>query len=192
MSPEKAIAVAWVLWVASWIAAARWADPAAKRAARSEEKLYRVVTVVGAFLLFVPSVYFFHCRDRLWDLGQGIDWALFAVTALGLVFTWWARLYLGRLWSSSVTKKADHRVIDTGPYAIVRHPIYTGLIVAIFASAIQKATLIGFAGAVLMTIGFWIKARLEERFLREQLGADAYESYRRRTPMLLPFGPTSR
>ena len=50
-----------------------------------------------------------------------------------------ARLYLGRLWSSSVTKKADHRVVDSGPYAIVRHPIHTGVIAAIFATAILKA-----------------------------------------------------
>ena len=109
---------------------------------------------------------------------------------VGLVFTWWARIHLGRLWSSSVTKKADHRIVDTGPYAIVRHPIYTGVLVAIYATAAMKGAPLSLVGAIVMTWGFATKARLEERFLREQLGAQAYDSYRRRVPMLLPFGPT--
>jgi protein-S-isoprenylcysteine O-methyltransferase Ste14 len=191
MTPELAIIVTWGLWVASWLAAALWSDPAAERPAVGEEGLYRIVTLAGAFLLFAGFARFGHVRHRLWDLDQQTDWTLVAVAALGFAFTWWARLYLGRLWSSSVTKKADHHMVETGPYAIVRHPIYTGIIAAVFATAVLKGTLIGVAGAILMTLGFWIKARLEERFLREQLGADAYDSYRRRVPMLMPFGPKS-
>ena len=82
-------------------------------------------------------------------------------------------------------------MVDTGPYAIVRHPIYTGLITSVFATAALKGILIGILGALLMIVGFWIKARLEERFLREQLGPDIYDAYRRRVPMLVPFGPKS-
>jgi protein-S-isoprenylcysteine O-methyltransferase Ste14 len=190
MTPELAITVIWLLWVASWLAAAIWSDPAAKRPAHGEQRLYRTATFAGAILLF-GSGYFYRSRYALWDLGWGANWALVAVAVFGLMFTWWARLYLGRLWSSSVTKKADHRVVDTGPYAIVRHPIYTGIIAAIFATAAVMGTLIGVAGALLMALGFWIKARLEERFLCAQLGSHAYDSYRRRVPMLIPFGPTS-
>jgi protein-S-isoprenylcysteine O-methyltransferase Ste14 len=191
VTPQFAIMVAWGLWVVSWIVAALWSDSAAKRPAFGEEWLYRVMTAAGAFLLFTRFGRLDALRARFWDLGEGIDWVLFAVAALGLAFAWWARLHLGRLWSSSVTKKADHRVIDTGPYAIVRHPIYTGILAAVYATTIVKASPAAIAGALLMTCGFWIKARLEERFLREQLGADAYDSYRRKAPMLLPFGPKS-
>ncbi len=191
MTPEFAIMVAWGLWVASWLAAALWSDPAAKRAAFGEQWLYRIATVAGAFLLFARFGDMDAGRYRLWDPGHGIGWVLVAVAALGLTFTWWARLYLGRLWSSSVTKKADHHVVDTGPYAIVRHPIYTGIIAAVLATAVLKGSPAAIAGALLMTFGLWIKARLEERFLREQLGADAYDSYRRKVPMLVPFGPKS-
>jgi hypothetical protein len=67
----------------------------------------------------------------------------------------------------------------------------SGLIAACFATAALKGTPVGVAGAVLMTLGFAIKARLEERFLREQLGPDAYDSYRRRVPMLFPFAAKS-
>jgi protein-S-isoprenylcysteine O-methyltransferase Ste14 len=191
MTPERAVIVIWSLWVVSWMAAAVWSDPVARRPMFGREALYRTLTVAGAFLLFVGFGRFHLFRPRFWDLGGSADWILVAVTLLGLLFTWWARLYLGRLWSSSVTRKADHRVVDTGPYAIVRHPIYTGLIVAAFATAILKGAPSGLAGASLITLGFAIKARLEERFLREQLGPDAYDSYRRRVPMLIPFGPKS-
>jgi protein-S-isoprenylcysteine O-methyltransferase Ste14 len=99
-------------------------------------------------------------------------------------------LHLGRLWSASVTRKEDHRVVDSGPYAIVRHPIYTGLLIAAVATAVIKGTPIAFVGVVLMTIAFVIKGRLEENFLREELGREAYDAYRKRVPMLVPFAPT--
>ena len=118
-------------------------------------------------------------------------WACIAVTAMGCAFAWWARIHLGDLWSGWVTKKADHRVVDTGPYAIVRHPIYTGILLGVIATMIAKGTVLGLVGAVIIVAGMWMKARLEERFLREELGADAYDSYRRRVPMLIPFGPKS-
>jgi protein-S-isoprenylcysteine O-methyltransferase Ste14 len=195
MIPELAISIVWVAWLASWIAAARWSDRTAKQPERGEQALYRGATLVGVILLFFGSGGgsrgFFQGRDRLWDVDQPIAWMLVAVVALGLAFTWWARIYLGRLWSSSVTRKVDHRIVDTGPYATVRHPIYTGLIVAIFATAALPGSLMAIVGALVMTLAFWIKARLEERFLREQLGPEAYDAYRRRTPMLLPFGPKS-
>jgi protein-S-isoprenylcysteine O-methyltransferase Ste14 len=105
------------------------------------------------------------------------------------LFAWWARLHLGRLWSSAITRKEDHRVIETGPYALVRHPIYTGLILAIFATAAAQATATSCLGAAFVAFGLWIKARVEERFLTAELGAEAYDTYRRRVPMLVPFTP---
>jgi protein-S-isoprenylcysteine O-methyltransferase Ste14 len=109
------------------------------------------------------------------------------LTIPGFLFTWWARLHLGRLWSGAVTRKQNHHVVDTGPYALVRHPIYTGLIEACLLSAIAAGTVISLAGFAVITFGFWLKASLEERFLMQQLGAEAYGAYRQRVPMLLPI-----
>jgi protein-S-isoprenylcysteine O-methyltransferase Ste14 len=189
VSPELAVAIVWAFWVASWIAAAVWRDPAARRAGLVQEAPYRIATVAGALLLFAGSGPLFPNQYRLWNLGWDGQWVLVILAVLGLIFSWWARLYLGRLWSSSVTRKADHHIVDSGPYAIVRHPIYTGILAAIFATAAMKGAPLSLMGAIVMTYGFATKARLEERFLREQLGAEAYDSYRRRVPTLIPFGP---
>lgn len=189
MTPQLLTVVAWSAFVLSWIGAAFWADRAEKRPARREALLYRTVTVAGVVLLVAGGEQFSRAADRLWSFEPVVDYALVLVVLSGIAFTWWARLYLGRLWSSSVTKKADHRVVDTGPYAIVRHPIYTGIILACAATAAQLGTALAVAGVLVLWVGFWIKARLEERFLRGQLGEGAYDAYRQKVPMLVPFGP---
>jgi protein-S-isoprenylcysteine O-methyltransferase Ste14 len=112
---------------------------------------------------------------------------LAAVTAAGLLFTWWARIHLGRLWSDRVVKKAGHHVVDTGPYRLVRHPIYSGLIFAAFATAIEKGTSLALLGVAIVTVAFYIKARREECFLRAELGGNTYDAYAHKTAMLVPF-----
>jgi protein-S-isoprenylcysteine O-methyltransferase Ste14 len=189
MPPLEATFTLWGLWTLSWIAAAFWADRAEKRPARGQEWLYRVVTFAGAFLLFRSAFPRADAAYQLWTVGAAAQWGFFWLAIIGLAFAWWARLFLGRLWSSSVTKKADHRIVEAGPYAIVRHPIYTGILLAAAATAAEQGTARSLAGLLAFALAFWIKARLEERFLSEQLGAADYDGYRRRVPMLIPFGP---
>ena len=111
------------------------------------------------------------------------------LTLAGISFTWWARIHLGRFWSNAITRKEGHRVIDTGPYGLVRHPIYTGLIAAILATGVGVGTVTAMLGAVLISLGMSLKARMEEGFLTKELGADAYGRYCRRVPMLVPLLP---
>jgi protein-S-isoprenylcysteine O-methyltransferase Ste14 len=174
------------LFALSWTIAAIWASRAAARPADGSQALYQLLTVAGFVLLFgwwrFPTL-------QLWVLPEPIQWLMVGLVAAGFAFCWWARLHLGRLWSGSVTRKEGHRIVDTGPYRFVRHPIYTGLILAPFALAALKGDAITLTGAVVLTIGWWVKARLEERFLRQELGAAAYDAYAARTPMLIPFWP---
>jgi protein-S-isoprenylcysteine O-methyltransferase Ste14 len=189
MRPGMAIVVLWVAWVVSWILASWWQSRPEKRAGARAELGYRLVILAGVWLLAIPAR-----RNpgwlRLWHVTVGEAWVGVVVVAIGIAFAWWARLRLGRLWSATVTRKADHRVVESGPYGIVRHPIYTGLLLALIATAVVQGTVPALMAAVLLTIGFWMKARLEERWLRQELGSDAYDAYRRRVPMLVPFGPT--
>ena len=184
VNPFGALVTAWMLWVMSWLMASFWSDRTQARPMLGSQMLYRLLSVVGAVMLFD----FRHWgAPPLWSLDDAGAWAMVGVAILGFLFCWWARLHLGRLWSSSVTRKADHHIVDTGPYRLVRHPIYTGLIIAAFATALQRGTLVSVIGFAVLTFSFWIKARLEETFLRSQLGAEAYDPYARRTGMLAPF-----
>ena len=163
----------------------------AGRVALKRQRLYRLLTLAGGIFLFGGYHAAIRGHAGIWTLGTDVRWGLFAVVVLSFLFAWWARLYLGPLWSSSVTRKQGHHVVDTGPYAIVRHPIYTGIIAAGIATAAQEGTWPALAGVALWIIGFRVKATLEEHFLREELGGETYDSYRRRVPMLLPFRPKS-
>ena len=91
--------------------------------------------------------------------------------------------------SNTITRKEGHRIIDTGPYGLVRHPIYTGLIGGMLATSVAVGTVTAMLGAALISLGMWQKARMEEGFLTKELGADAYGPYCRRVPMLVPFLP---
>jgi len=71
----------------------------------------------------------------------------------------------------------------------VRHPIYSGLLLSLLATAVAKGTVPGVAGFLLLCLGFYMKARQEERWLIQELGEGAYGEYRKRVPMLIPFGP---
>jgi protein-S-isoprenylcysteine O-methyltransferase Ste14 len=187
MRPVTAITLLWLIWAVSWAAAALWADPAQKRVGFKAEARYRVLWLAGAILLFIPA-HGYEGRLRLWTPTFAEAWICVALIAVGIAFAWWARLHLGRLWSGTVTAKAGHHVVDTGPYRLVRHPIYTGLLLAVLATMAAKGTVWGIAGTALLIIGIVVKARLEESFLRGELGS-AYDDYARRVPMLVPFAP---
>ncbi len=198
--PDFAISMAWAAWVLSWWLAAAWRKPAIKRPPQVQEWIHLTPTAIGIWMLFSTHAavgdstrQVFNIRGRLfepiqlWSTPAAAGWACFVLTVAGFLFCWWARVHLGRLWSGSITLKSDHRVVDTGPYRLVRHPIYTGLIMAALGMALEKATLLAMAGLGLLTFGLWLKARFEERFLRTQLGKEAYDAYATRTPMLLPL-----
>ena len=175
----------WVAWFISWLLAALWRERAAKQPPARSQIFYRVLVMAGVVFLFDRV---FPPLDRpLWHSLFPLEWLFVATSAFGFAFTWWARIHLGKLWSSNVGRKADHRIVDSGPYAIVRHPIYTGIIIASSATAALRATAGAWIGMALLTAGWYVKARLEERFLREQLGPDNYDAYARRVPMLIPF-----
>jgi len=186
MNPVSAIGIAWIAWFVSWWLAAVWSNPTVKQPAAGREIPYRLVVIVGTFLLAGLYPHRFSSEIVLWRAGITFGWAMVALAVAGFLFMWWARIHLGKLWSAGVRLKTGHHIVDTGPYGLVRHPIYTGIIVAGFASALLRGTVAGFLGATLMTVSWYIKARMEEVFLRDQLGADAYDAYARRVPMLVP------
>jgi protein-S-isoprenylcysteine O-methyltransferase Ste14 len=190
LRPGIVIIIEWIAFAASWLLAAGWSSPVEKRLGAKRELPFRTLQIAGAILLGVPA-HGYQGPLRLWLVSRTEAWACALIIAAGFSFAWWARLHLGALWSASVTAKESHRVVDSGPYSIVRHPIYTGILTAVIATAAAKGTIPGVAGWLLITIGIWMKARIEETWLSGQLDAGAYQQYRRKVPMLIPFWPAA-
>jgi protein-S-isoprenylcysteine O-methyltransferase Ste14 len=176
------VAFLWIGWLVSWHIAMLWRDKPTVQAPRGEYRLYFVMIAVGMVLLY--AVYPVR-QSALWRVTPVLGWSMVALTAAGIAFAWWARIALGRLWSGGIERMAAHRVVDTGPYALVRHPIYTGLIAGAVALAVLQAKPWAIAGAALFSLGFILKARVEERFLEKEIGG--YDAYRRRVSMILPL-----
>ena len=177
-------AVLWVAWLVSWAVAARWASRVAARPGARQELGYWALVVGGAVLM--GANFMTGARGMQWMPFGTMEQILFVVALAGLGVTWWARIHLGTLWSGRVTRKEHHRIVKTGPYAIVRHPIYAGISLALIATALLRPGWAGFAGAALIIASFVIKYRLEERFLMDELGPE-YKAYRKQVPALVPF-----
>jgi protein-S-isoprenylcysteine O-methyltransferase Ste14 len=188
IQPNEAFEIIWIAWFVSWIAASFWSARTEKRARTWETWIYRI-TICAGVILIVPWTAKVLGERPIWEIGYYGAYVLAGVIVAALLLTWWARIHLGRLWSSAITRKEEHRLVDTGPYGFVRHPIYTGLITALLATGATEATLTALMGAVIIALSLWLKARAEESFLAAELGFDAYDSYRRRVPMLIPFVP---
>lgn len=188
LRPGSMFILLWVGFAISWLVAAGWSAKTERRVGMKGELGYRIVLIVGGLAL-LPRAHGYYGPMRLWLVTFDEAWVCIALLAVGFAFSWWARIHLGALWSGWITRKADHHVVATGPYGIVRHPIYTGILLAVYATAAAKGTILGVLGALLVTLGLWMKARLEERWLREELDPGAYDDYRRKVPMLVPFGP---
>ena len=186
MTPESASLGLAVVFVVTWIAAARWAGPTVGGLPKRVQKPLYVGALVAGLLLTIAILRWPALRARLWKENLPFDWAMVGLCAIGFGWCWWARLHLGNLWSAGVTLREGHRVIDTGPYGIVRHPIYTGGMLAAFAFAAARGRPFDLLIALLVAVFFTCKAWLEERLLQEEFGT-RYDAYRRRVPMLVPF-----
>lgn len=177
----QAASALWLLWLLSWTIAAFWRGKASAEARRGSWRWYIWLVAVGFVLMSVRRPYL----PPLWHTGPALGWSMVGLTAASFVFAWWARLTMGRMWSGGVMRTEGHMVIQSGPFAWVRHPIYTALIGAGAAIAVIRATPIAIVGAALIAMGFYLKARVEERFLTEEL--TGYPEYQARVPMLVPL-----
>ena len=155
-------------------------EPVASRILRVFIFLIAVV-LLSTTRIPLPWLYF-----QLWPVGLWPFWLGAAVTIAGLVFAVWARGYLGCNWSRSVTIKQGHELITTGPYAMVRHPIYTGILTGLLGTATALSEVRGFIAFVLFFLAFWIKLRMEEQWMRSQFG-EAYANYAYQTAALVPY-----
>jgi len=174
----------WLAWLLLWLALAFFSKSTKRRESRGERLQHVLPIALACLLLF---------GDRI---GAWLAWRMFpenatllaaclAVTAAGLVFSFWPRLALGSNWSGEVTIKAGHELVRKGPYRRIRHPIYTGLLAAFLATAVLQGRLSGLLAFLLVAAAIYGKARREERFLEQEFG-EGFAEHRRHTGMFLP------
>lgn len=176
----------WLAWALYWWVAARGAKLTERREPLESRLLHILPLMLAAYLLWADRVPLGFLNTPLYAWAAWQFWVAALVTAAGLGFTVWARIHLGRNWSGTVTIKQGHELITTGPYALVRHPIYTGLLLAFAGTACARGEWRGVLAVLIAGAALWRKLRVEERWMEEQF-AGRYEDYRRRVPALVPF-----
>jgi len=159
---------------------------ATERRESAPSRVVRLVLIICAIaLLSLPGVPLPWLNQRFLPHGVWSFWSGAAVTAAGLLFSVWARRHLGKNWSQAVTLKEGHELITSGPYALVRHPIYTGLLLGFVGSAIARGEWRGLLAVALVFSALWHKLKLEEKWMRAQFG-QPYEAYSRQVAALVP------
>jgi len=181
-----AIPALWLAWLLCWGAAAMGTKPTQRRESFASQLSHVVPLAMGVALLATLRVPFAWLSAPVLPAGAVGFWAGLALVVAGLGLSIAGRAWLGGNWSGTVTVKLDHELIRSGPYRSVRHPIYTGLLLALLGSAIALREVRGFLGLALVALAFLRKIAIEERFLIEQFGA-AYDRYRAEVPALLPM-----
>jgi protein-S-isoprenylcysteine O-methyltransferase Ste14 len=188
MSADRAMQWAtwlWWLFAGVWIVMVFGLKRVKKRETGWERMQHLAPLAVGFWLVFRRTGSGQWLHYRLLPDVPGTWWTGVGVTALGVGFAIWARLALGTNWSGTVTLKDDHELIRNGPYRWIRHPIYTGILVAVLGTGIIRGQVRGLLGFAIILVTFFLKARREERFLRQEFG-DGFEEHARRTGMFLP------
>jgi len=185
----QAIAVLWLGWFIYWAWSAARTKSTARRESRASRLSHVLPVLLGVWLIGWPRLSL-----------PGLPWLsipllpyngtrfliALVLIAAGLAYAAWARVHLGANWSASVTQKAQHELIRTGPYAQVRHPIYTGLLVALMGNAVACGEPRALLGLAIVAWALVRKLRIEEHFM-EELFPQQYPRYRAEVPALVPF-----
>ncbi len=175
----------WLSYIVYWSAMSTKVKAAERREPAPSRLLRLVAMICAAALLLRPHIPLPFLEKRFLPRGAWCFWTGAAVTAAGLLFSVWARRHLGSNWSQAVTLKEGHELITSGPYALVRHPIYTGLLLGLLGCAVALGEWRGLLAVAIVFAVLWHKLRLEERWMRAHFG-EPYEAYSRHVAALVP------
>lgn len=176
----------WMIFLAYWIWMARDTKPTLKRQNQGVRYIILAIMIVSVSLLYSKHLKWEGLKTQLLPHSDITGILGVLVAASGLACCIWARHTLGRNWSGRVTLKVDHELIKTGPYAIVRHPIYTGFFLMVLGPVIIVGQAVGLLSLALCLFAVWQKSNIEEQLMMETFPND-YAEYKRHTKRLIPF-----
>jgi protein-S-isoprenylcysteine O-methyltransferase Ste14 len=185
MVTAKILAALWIAWLFYWLLAAIGAKRTQWQEKLGPGLIHRLPLTLAFLLLALPRFAPALLRQRFLPFHPLLGGAGIALTALGLAVAVWARVHLGRNWSAIVTVKEDHALIRSGPYRLMRHPIYSGVLLALLGTALALGERRDLIALVLAFVALLYKSAIEE----ERMAATFpdYDDYRRRTARLVPF-----
>ena len=170
-----------VLWVAGAVMTKR-----TERVQTPESHVLHIILATVAFYLIFRRTGFASFDQQILPDSAAIAYTGLMLTFAGIAFAAWARIILGGNWSAVVTIKQGHNIVRRGPYAIVRHPIYSGGLLGLLGTALLTGELRSLLALPLIFAAWWTKLRMEEQFMTEKFGND-YQQYRREVKALIPF-----
>jgi protein-S-isoprenylcysteine O-methyltransferase Ste14 len=185
ITPILAVRYLWYAFILYWLVSALKRKKTKQRESILQRMVYIAPVVIAFYLLYNPRLDFGWLATYFVPHTLEAQWAGVAIMVLGVAIAIWARVHLGTNWSGVVTLKEGHELIRTGPYRNIRHPIYTGILVAFLGNAIVNGQVRGLIALAVMWASFFIKARREEEFLRQEFGPK-FEEHTRLTGMFLP------
>jgi protein-S-isoprenylcysteine O-methyltransferase Ste14 len=175
----------WATFCVVWLILAIKNKPVQHRETVSSRLSYTIITFAAFYLVFARDVRPEWLRLHLFPDNLTVEAVGVILTLAGIALAFWARAFLGGNWSGTVTVKVGHQLVRRGPYRWVRHPIYSGLILALLGTAIEGRQVRGLIAVILLYIGFKIKSRIEERTMTDTFGAE-YDDYSRTTGAIVP------
>ena len=185
ISPVAIVGWLWLAWLAGWWLAAIGTKKTQWRESAGSMASHRVPLWAAALLMVAPQLLPTWLRERFIPASATLSAAGLAFVVAGLLITIWARVYLGGNWSGSITVKQGHSLVRTGPYRYVRHPIYTGLLVAVLGTLLVVSEWRTVIAAALAVAALVVKSRLEEVRMRQTF--PDYDDYRRHTAAIVPL-----
>ncbi|HUI40249.1 MAG TPA: isoprenylcysteine carboxylmethyltransferase family protein, partial [Methanothrix sp.] len=141
-----------------------------------------ILVIAFFFLIWRPSFF----AGELFPSSLVIQATGVVLCAAGITFAIWARYILGTNWSRNPEIKVGHELVTAGPYRFVRHPIYTGIILAILGSSLVDGRLRDLVLLAMVTLAFFMRSRIEERLMMRQF-PEAYSEYKKNVKSLIPF-----
>ena len=175
----------WLIFFVLWMVAALFTKRSLERISWQRGLRYGIPVVIGYYLMFSLKLDIPWLQLRILPRSDALDMTAILITIAGMLFAVWARVYLGRNWSSAPMIREHHELIRSGPYRLVRHPIYTGILLAMLGTLLANGKVRGVLALLLVWVGWTIKSRMEEEFMLRTFGAQ-YEEYRRTTGALIP------
>lgn len=176
----------WGVFFVVWVLAALFTKRTVYHQSGARRLRYMIPIALGCYLVFRGYRLWPPLNTHLIPQTDAILVAAAILCLCGLGFCCWARAVLGRNWSGTVTLKENHELIVRGPYRLVRHPIYTGLLAMLIATALEQGHLAGMIGLVLVFLSFWLKLSDEEEVMRNQF-PDQYPAYADQVKRIIPF-----